>query len=294
METRSLKEYAEETRQKVDAFIDRCIPEYHDFGGRLHESMRYSIFSGGKRLRPLLCIMVNESLGGLEEEVMPAAGALEMVHTYSLIHDDLPAMDDDDFRRGRASCHKKFDEATAILAGDALLTLAFEVIAERTPSKECVGALVSALGRAAGYNGMVLGQMRDLLGTGLEPDLEKVRAIHSKKTAAMISAAFEMGAITARAPEPVVNRMIEAGTWIGLAFQVIDDILDIESTSEQLGKTAGKDLEEGKMTYPAVVGLDESKSVARDMTEKALNLLKPTETYQQIRELVTYMLHRTS
>ncbi|MFH1998669.1 MAG: polyprenyl synthetase family protein [Planctomycetota bacterium] len=294
MDYRELKAFLEAARHKVDHFLEGCMPDHSGFGDRLNESMRYSLFSGGKRLRPLLCLMVNQCLGGREEEAMPSACALEMVHTYSLIHDDLPAMDDDDFRRGRASCHKAFDEATAILAGDGLLTLAFEVIARATPSKDLVGPLVLALSRAAGCEGMVLGQMRDLEGMQLSPDLEKVKAIHSKKTASLISAAFQMGALCARASQRVIEQMLEAGSWIGLAFQVIDDILDIESTSEQLGKTAGKDLDEGKLTYPAVVGLDISKSTAREMTQKALNLLTPADTYALIRELATYMLHRTS
>lgn len=284
----------EQTRLKVDAALERMLPAGNGFGGRLGEAMRYSVFSGGKRLRPFLCLTVCQSLGGAEEEAMPSACALEMVHTYSLVHDDLPAMDDDDLRRGRASCHKAFDEATAILAGDALLTLAFEVVARRTPSPDLVAPLVAALGQAAGPEGMVLGQVRDLETEGAAPDLGRVEAIHETKTAAMIRAAFLMGAVAARADSEVQERMACAGNWIGRAFQAIDDILDIEGSSEELGKTAGKDREAGKMTYPAAVGLEASKKAAKEMTGKALALLEGPEPFERIRDLAVYMLHRTN
>ncbi len=282
----------ENARQKVDAALDRQLPSLDGFGGRLHEAMRYSVFSGGKRLRPCLCLLVNQCLDGREEDALPAACALELVHTYSLIHDDLPAMDDDDFRRGKPSCHMAFDEATAVLAGDALLTLAFEVIAGKTPEKKMAASLALVLAEAAGAAGMVLGQMRDLLGERKEPEIEKVRAIHEAKTAAMIRSAFEIGAISAGADTDTAGRMAEAGEWIGLVFQVIDDILDIESTSEQLGKTAGKDILEGKMTYPAAIGLDASRTKAKEMTDTALDLLVPKERFEPLREMVLYMLNR--
>ena len=288
-----LKSNLVEFRQKIDRSLERILPEPRGFGSRLHEAMRYSVLSGGKRLRPCLCLMVNRALGGSEADILPAASALEMIHTYSLIHDDLPCMDDDDFRRGRPSCHKAFDEATAVLAGDALLTLAFEATARLTPDPAMAGELVALLSEAAGPQGMVLGQMRDLESTRKKPDLEQVRAIHETKTAAMIAAGFAMGAASARAPREVCDRIQEAGRWIGLAFQVVDDILDIESTSEELGKTAGKDEEDAKMTYPAAVGLDAARQAARDMTDRALALLKPEEAFQPVRELVQEMLRRT-
>jgi len=288
-----LKTYLEETRKEVNDALDGFLTVSSGFGARLHEAMHYALMSGGKRLRPALCLMVNQCLGGESGEVMPSACALEMIHTYSLIHDDLPAMDDDDFRRGRPSCHKAYDEATAILAGDGLLTRAFEIVARHTPSPDLVPGLVAALGRAAGPEGMVLGQMRDLECEGCKPDLERVKAIHETKTAHMIAVAFEMGALSARADDEVRELMTRAGRWLGLAFQVIDDILDIESTSEQLGKTAGKDQEENKMTYPATVGLAASKEIAREMTEKVLELLVPEESFSPVRDLASYMLHRT-
>jgi geranylgeranyl pyrophosphate synthase len=284
----------EENRRKVDAELEALLPPGHGFGGRLGEAMRYSIFSGGKRLRPFLCLAVCQGLDGNEAEAMPSACALEMIHTYSLIHDDLPAMDDDALRRGRPSCHKAFDEATAILAGDALLTLAFEVVARRTPSPDLVAPLTAALAQAAGPEGMVLGQMRDLETEGADPELGMVEAIHETKTAAMLRGAFLMGAVAARADAGMQERMARAGDWIGRAFQVIDDILDIESSSEALGKTAGKDREAGKMTYPAAVGLEASKEAAREMTGKALDLLEGNASFERIRELAVYMLHRTN
>jgi geranylgeranyl pyrophosphate synthase len=287
------KRSLEEWREKVDGALDRFLPRPDGFGSRLHEAMRYSVLSGGKRLRPCLCLMVNRALGGGEEDILPAACALEMIHAYSLIHDDLPCMDDDDLRRGKPSCHKAFDEATAVLAGDALLTLAFEVTARHTPDPLLAGSLTSLLAVAAGPRGMVLGQMRDLESAGQDPDLEKVRAIHETKTAAMISAAFAMGAASSHAPTEVCERMATAGRWIGLAFQVIDDILDIESTSEALGKTAGKDLEGDKMTYPAAVGLKAARETAREMTEEGLALLTPEEAFSEVRALARKMLDRT-
>jgi geranylgeranyl diphosphate synthase type II len=289
----ALKTMLEETRRKVDERLEEYLPSPDGFGARLHEAMGYAIASGGKRLRPVLCLWVNDCLGGDREEVLPAACALEMIHTYSLIHDDLPAMDDDDFRRGRPSCHKAFDEATAILAGDGLLTQAFEVVARHTPSTDLVPGLVRVLARAAGPQGMVLGQMRDLEAEGRDPEIEVVKAIHEKKTAAMIAAAFEMGALSARAPAGMQERMTRAGQWIGLAFQVIDDILDIVATSEQLGKTAGKDHEEQKMTYPAAVGLEASRTAAREMTDRALDELIPPDSFTPVRELALYMMDRT-
>ncbi|MHC4943180.1 MAG: polyprenyl synthetase family protein [Planctomycetota bacterium] len=289
----ALKTILEETRQQVDARLEQYLQAPDGFGSKLHEAMRYAVFSGGKRLRPVLCLWVNDCLGGSQEEILPAACALEMIHTYSLIHDDLPAMDNDDFRRGRPSCHKAFDEATAILAGDGLLTQAFEVVAKHTPSTDLVPGLVRALSEAAGPEGMVLGQMRDLEAEGRDPEIEMVKAIHEKKTAAMIIAAFKMGALSARAPAEVQDRLTRAGRWIGLAFQVIDDILDIVATSEQLGKTAGKDHENDKMTYPAAMGLEASKATAKDMTDRALDELIPPDSFTPLRELALYMLHRT-
>jgi len=288
-----IKTFLQEIRKRVDRSLDEYLPKPEGFGGRLFDAMRYSVFSGGKRLRPCLCLMVNSALRGEDADCLPAAAALEMIHAYSLIHDDLPAMDDDDFRHGKPSCHKAYGEATAILAGDGLLTLAFETIAKHTPHKDRINGLIAVLSEAAGVRGMVLGQMRDLESENKTPELDIVKAIHKTKTAAMISAAFRLGALCAGADEHIVIRLGEAGEKVGLAFQVIDDILDIEASTEQLGKTAGKDINKGKMTWPAAVGLDVSKDTAKKLTDEACELLELEGSFDRITELVKYMLHRT-
>jgi geranylgeranyl diphosphate synthase type II len=288
-----LDRFLSAARKDVDAALDRYVPRPDGFGRRLFEAMRHSLFSGGKRLRPCLCLLVCESLGGARRAALPAACALEMVHTYSLIHDDLPAMDDDDLRRGRATCHKAFDEATAILAGDALLTLAFQTVAENAPSPGHATRITAILSRAAGPLGMVLGQMRDLESEGRPCSIDRIRDIHATKTAAMIAASFEIGSVAAGADEEVTRRLSEAGLGVGLAFQIVDDILDVTATTAQLGKTAGKDAAGGKATYPAAIGLDASRREAESRTEEALRLLPGGESFSLLHELVRKMLFRT-
>jgi len=289
----NLDRFLSEARGEVDAALDRFMPQPDGFGRRLFEAMRHSLFSGGKRLRPCLCLLVGESLGGARNGAIPAACALEMVHTYSLIHDDLPAMDDDDLRRGKATCHKAFDEATAILAGDALLTLAFQTAAENTVPPARAARIVGILARAAGPQGMVLGQMRDLESEGNPCDLDLVGAIHATKTAAMIAASFEIGAVAAGADDDLTRRLYEAGLGVGLAFQIVDDILDVTATTTQLGKTAGKDAIGGKATYPAAIGLDASRREAENRTEETLRLLPDDGSFELLHELVKRMLVRT-
>jgi len=302
----ALDRYLASARSDVDAALDAILPQAEgadQFGSRLFEAMRYSVYSGGKRLRPCISLLINQSLGGRRHVVLPGACALEMVHTYSLIHDDLPAMDNDDMRRGRATCHRAFDEATAILAGDALLTLAFQAIidglssddaeaGERLPLAERAG-IVRILARAAGPLGMVLGQMRDLEAEEQTLPLEKVEAIHATKTAAMIAASFEVGAVSATAEPEIVERLASMGRHVGLAFQIVDDILDVVATTEQLGKTAGKDQAEGKATYPSTIGLEASRREAERQTEAALALVPDDRDFGMLHELVTKMLSRT-
>ncbi len=230
---------------------------------RLSRAMRYSLFSSGKCLRPAIALAVSDALEGNRKNILPAACALEMIHTYSLIHDDLPAMDDDDMRRGKPSNHKAFDEATAILAGDALLTAAFEIIARETPDPRLASPLVRELAQAAGANGMVGGQSLDLSRNG------RVEVIHEKKTAALICASARMGAIAAGAPAKQVNALGRYGRSIGLAFQIVDDILDRSATAHILGKTPGKDAQQGKKTFPARFGLPESKKRAFNQVQAA-------------------------
>ncbi len=269
-----LSAFLEEARRQVDAALDACLPRPEGPAARLAEAMRYSVFAGGKRLRPALALLAAEVSGSPRENALPPACAIELVHTYSLIHDDLPAIDNDDLRRGRPSCHKAFDEATAILAGDALLTLAFEVVV-RPPCDRYAGVLVTELARAAGAAGMVAGQMADMGYAGTKPTAELVGYIHQNKTAALIRAALRLGAVAAEASEGIVARLGRFGERLGLAFQATDDALDVEASSEQLGKTAGKDAASGKITYPAVFGLAESHRRAEELTASAIAELEP-------------------
>ncbi len=241
---------------------------------RLREAMRYMLLSGGKRIRAALVQWSCEAVcGRVSREGEVAAAAVEMVHTYSLIHDDLPAMDDDDLRRGQPSCHKQFDEATAILAGDGLLTLAFEALAGETDSPETAVEMISMLAQAAGPAGMIAGQMEDLEGEGLAGSMELLERIHLNKTARMFAASCGLGALAGGATDGQLEALTRYGQKIGLGFQIADDLLDVSASSEQLGKTAGKDQQQGKLTYPALAGEAESRKIAERLTEEALSAL---------------------
>jgi geranylgeranyl diphosphate synthase, type II len=262
-----IKRFLEQSKVRVESAIDRLVPSSALRPETLHEAMRYSLMAGGKRLRPALCYAAFEDCGGQGEAADWGAVALEMVHTFSLIHDDLPCMDDDDFRRGLPTCHKKFGEAMAVLAGDALSILAFQVLA-RAGSADAVLLLAGALGS----DGMLGGQVVDIQSEGRPCDLETVDYIHLHKTAALIEASLELGAVLAGA-DPVRRTIYRRyGRAIGLAFQIVDDILDIESSTEALGKDVGSDVENQKATYPAVVGLEESKKRARELVDQAVEL----------------------
>lgn len=252
----------------VDRALDRYLPRAEAVPRRLHEAARYAVFGGGKRLRPALAIWSCEANGGKARDVLPAACALEMIHTYSLVHDDLPAMDDDDVRRGRPSCHKAYDEATAMLVGDGLQAAAFETIATRTRNHAVVPALVAELAQAAGTRGMVGGQQLDL-NSNAKATPERLEEIHRMKTAAMLTAAARMGAIAAEADDDALRAMSTYGRNLGLAFQIVDDILDVSGTAEQLGKTPGKDAKQDKATYPALFGLEASRRRAERLIESA-------------------------
>jgi geranylgeranyl diphosphate synthase type II len=223
---------------------------------------------------------------------MPAAAALEMLHTYSLIHDDLPSIDNDDLRRGRPTCHKKFGDATAILAGDALQTQAFQVLAERTPRADVISALVLELARAAGSDGMVGGEIADIEAEGQQPDRATVEFIHEKKTAALIRAAVVMGGIAAGGDDAQIEALRAFGTRMGLAFQIVDDVLDETGTAESLGKSPGKDRAAGKMSYPAVVGLDESRQRARGLAEEAIAALSALPVSEKLASLAAFTVTR--
>lgn len=260
-------EYLMAAKVRVEAVLDRVVPSVDHRPGNLHEAMRYSLMAGGKRLRPALCYAAFEDCAGEGDAADFGAAALEMVHTFSLIHDDLPCMDDDDFRRGMPTCHKKFGEAMAVLAGDALSILAFHVLA-RAGSAEAVTLLAQALGS----DGMLGGQVVDIESEGQAPVLETVEYIHIHKTSALIEASLELGALLAGASPERRSLYREYGRCIGLAFQIVDDILDIEASTETLGKDAGSDVENQKATWPAVVGLERSKQEARDLVARAVEL----------------------
>jgi len=276
-----LADVLRETRLRVDDALVRFVAvpalvRASDCPARLAEAMRYSLLGGGKRLRPVLCLLAAEACGGDPERAVPSACALEMVHTYSLIHDDLPSMDDDDLRRGRPTCHKAFDEATAILAGDALLTLAFEVVARYTQPVEAAIACVRTLAEGAGPVGMVAGQMADLEAEGrVDPTIEALEAIHRRKTGALLRASLKMGGIVAGASEPILLALIQYGHAVGLAFQIVDDLLDVEGDEAKLGKRVNKDSGLGKWTYPGLLGVLGSRARAKALADEAVAALAP-------------------
>ena len=260
--------YLEEIRRKVDRWLDLTLPSEASPPRNLHAAMRHSVLSGGKRLRPALVLLADDAFGGEEAGAWPAACAVEMIHTYSLIHDDLPCMDDGKLRRGKPCCHRLFGEAVAVLAGDALLTAAFGLLA-KVSDPRISRELVRILDEAGGWKGMVGGQVEDLEAEGKPPDLATVDRIHQKKTAALIAASLEMGAVCARADEKSRARVRAFGRDVGLAFQIVDDLLDVTGTEKALGKSAGGDGRAKKMTYPACIGLGKARSEARALAQRA-------------------------
>jgi geranylgeranyl diphosphate synthase type II len=262
--------------KQVDRALDRWLPPEKTRPATLHRAMRYAVFAGGKRLRPVLCLAAAEACGGKTSGALPAACAVECIHTYSLIHDDLPCMDDDDFRRGRPTTHKVFGEAVAVLAGDALATIAFEILGRTNETaRHGAGEFFRELSKAAGSLFLVGGQVADMEAEKREATPAELLFIHRGKTAAMISVSLRLGAMSANATPAQVKALGKFGENLGLAFQIIDDILDITQTSEQLGKSAGKDAAAGKATYPAVFGLEKSRREAANLTKAALMALKP-------------------
>ena len=270
--------YMKERARAVDEALERSLPPESAPPETVHKTMRYSVFAGGKRLRPVLVIAGAEAVGGAMGDVMPTACALELIHTYSLVHDDLPAMDDDDFRRGRPTSHKVFGDAMAILAGDGLLTLAFRLLAENLrPGMDgrVLRDVLVEVAEAAGTGGMVGGQVADLEAEGRQVTPEALDYIHLHKTAALIRASIRSGAALCGATPAQLQALAVAGTSLGLAFQIVDDILDVTGTTEQLGKTAGKDQAQQKATYPAVHGLAASRARAEALMAEALGALQP-------------------
>ena len=290
--------YLEQRRARVDAALESALPPESAPPPAIHRAMRYSALAPGKRLRPILVIAGAEAVGGRGDDVLDTACALELIHAYSLIHDDLPAMDDDDYRRGRLTNHKVFGEAIAILAGDALLTLAFRLIAgnaARVAPPALVGAVVAEVADAAGTNGMVGGQVVDIESEGKTIAADMLDYIHLHKTAALIRAALRVGAMLAGARPEQVEAIGRAGQALGLAFQIVDDILDVEGSLAELGKTAGSDERKQKATYPSLHGLPASKRRARELIEETKRLLTPLgPAADPIRVLADFVLERRS
>ena len=293
----TLPEYMAARQKAVDVALDRWVPAETEDPAHIHQAMRYSLFAGGKRIRPLLAMAAAEAISDAPVGIESCACALELIHTYSLIHDDLPALDNDDLRRGRPTCHKVFGDAMAILAGDALLTLAFEVLAKL----EGAGAdrrieLVRELATASGtVGGMIGGQVNDIEGEGKHPTAALLESIHRAKTGALLRASVRMGAIYAGADAAQLEALTRFGEHIGLAFQIVDDILDVEQSSEALGKTAGKDAAQQKITFPAVYGIDRSREMAEQERLAAHRALQPfDERALRLRELADLVVRRSA
>jgi geranylgeranyl diphosphate synthase type II len=294
-ETVSLQEFLAHEVKEIDNVLSQWVPSEDIEPVSIHKAMRYSLFAGGKRIRPVLGIAaarsVSDSPGGVENAVC----SLELIHTYSLIHDDLPALDNDDLRRGRPTCHKVFGEAMAILAGDSLLTLAFEVLSRLSgTTAETKIRLVQELARASGtVGGMIGGQVHDIEGERKPPTAHLLESIHRAKTGALLRASVRMGAIYARATENELAALSEYGEHVGLAFQIVDDVLDVEESSEALGKTAGKDQAQQKITFPAVYGLERSREMAEDERRAAHMALRMfDDRADRLRQIADYIVQR--
>jgi geranylgeranyl diphosphate synthase type II len=292
---KDFKSRLEEKTLHVNRVIARLLDSADNMHPRIWDALRYTLEAPGKRIRAAMVLFCCEIVcGKINKNADIGAAAIEMVHTYSLVHDDLPAMDNDDFRRGRPSCHKKFDEATAILAGDAMLTFAFELLAKQISDSTMATNLIATLASAAGGAAMVGGQMADLNAEYKKGSTKLLLYIHTSKTARMFEAACRMGAITGGASKSQAKHLADYGLKIGLGFQIADDILDVTAGTEELGKTAGKDAAQGKLTYPALVGLEKSRKLAQKLTSEAVAALKPFgKNADAMRQLAAVMLERT-
>jgi geranylgeranyl diphosphate synthase type II len=295
----NLEDYLESKKKIVDAALESYLPGVRSVPPTLFESLRYSVFAGGKRLRPILCLASAEAVGGDPGTVLPAACALELIHTYSLIHDDLPAMDDDDYRRGKPTNHKVFGEAVAILAGDALLTEAFHLLSVKEHFKgvpaDRILRVIREISQAAGAFGMVGGQVVDIQSEGRVVGEETLYFIHSHKTGALMTASVRSGAILGGATEAQIHSLSQYGRDLGLAFQVADDILNVEGSREVLGKETGSDTRRKKVTFPAVVGLEASRQKTHELVAHAITHLEDfDEKAEPLREIARYMVERKS
>ena len=291
----NLKNYLVTRQKLIDRALDCYLPKASRKPATLHRAMRYSLFAGGKRLRPILCLAAAEGCGGKIDDALPLACALECIHTYSLVHDDLPSMDNDDFRRGRPTCHKVFGEGIAVLAGDALLTIAFEIVSRAKPrSRYAMSTLLREIAVAAGSQKLIAGQVADLEAEGKNVKRRELQFIHENKTAAILRSSVRLGAMSANADAGKLSAITRFGQRLGLAFQVIDDILDVTQTSEILGKSAGKDVAAKKATYPAVIGLEKSRAEARRLTRQAHDALSifSDRDAETLHALANYLLQR--
>jgi len=294
---KGIEPYLDEKRVLVDKALEEAVPQPAGLASELITSMNYSLFAGGKRLRPILCIAGAEAVGGSAVTVLPIACALELIHTYSLIHDDLPAMDNDDFRRGKPTNHTVFGEAVALLAGDGLLTLAFNLMvrqgSEHDVDKGHLLRVIELISQAAGYKGMVGGQTVDIAYEGKEPDPAVVEYIHRHKTGSLIAAAVTSGAILAGGTEEQQRAINRYGQQVGLAFQIADDVLNVEGDSALMGKGIGSDTARGKMTYPSVFGIAESKRTQEELVDSAVDSLKGFDKRADpLRGIARYIIKR--
>jgi geranylgeranyl diphosphate synthase type II len=293
--TESIQQYLETAGSRVDAELDRLLPPADQFPPSIHAAMRYSVLAGGKRLRPILCLEAGGLLGGDEQTLLRLGSALELIHTYSLIHDDLPALDNDDLRRGKPTSHRAFGESTAILAGDALLTLAFEILSSPGPPPEaCKLRVIHELAHAIGTEGgMIGGQVIDLLMAGQQGDSHMLEYLHSAKTGAFIRAAVRSGVLYAQGGEEDLARLTTYGEKVGLAFQIVDDLLDVLGSQESLGKTVGKDGRQHKTTYPALHGIEASQRIAAQLVREACEVLEPYgDRARTLQGIARYLLVR--
>ena len=294
-----IKAYLTKKKTVVDKALEALVPPAKTFPPVVFEAMRYSLFAGGKRVRPILAIAAAEALGAKTAGLLPLASTLELIHTYSLVHDDLPAMDDDDFRRGRPTCHKVYGEAIAILAGDGLLTRAFEALSDPRRLKALPAprllAITHEIATAAGVFGMVGGQVVDIHSEDTEIDFPTLDYIHTHKTGALIRASVRVGALYAKANEKRLKALTRYGEMAGLAFQIADDILDITGTQEELGKDIGSDVKKGKRTFPSFYGLEESRRRAKEVADRAVAALKDFDRKADpLRELAKYIINRVN
>ena len=293
----NIEQYLIEKKALVDKALRKFMPTPSGLANDVIRAMEYSLFAGGKRIRPILCIAGAEAVGGSADDVVPVACAVELIHTYSLIHDDLPVMDNDDIRRGQPTNHKVFGEAVALLAGDGLLTLAFNLMAgpgaEKKIKKEALLRVIALISSAAGYRGMVGGQTADIIYEGKEPNPAVVEYIHRHKTAALLAASITAGTILAGGNEDEEKSINRYGQQIGLAFQITDDILNLEGDRRLMGKGTGSDKEKEKMTYPSVFGAAESKKIQKQLIENAIDSLKQFDTRADpLRDLARYIINR--